>query len=87
MYRYFLFEYDDFYPAGGMEDCVLKTNDYDELSATVKEKYDGEHWSFGTAAYYDAMEDKYYIADMRWHKAEDGWDELKFHGWVENNND
>jgi hypothetical protein len=83
MYRYLLFFYDDYYPLGGMEDCVLKTNNYDDINRTVKEKYEGTFYYFGTVAYYDVIEDKYFIADMQWHKGTDYFDVLKFYGWKE----
>lgn len=35
MYRYLLFTYSENYPAGGMDDCVLKTNDLEELAKHI----------------------------------------------------
>lgn len=26
-FRYLVFEHEDYYPAGGMDDCILKTNE------------------------------------------------------------
>ena len=37
MYRYLVFAYGQYYPRGGMEDCVLKTNDYKEIERKIQE--------------------------------------------------
>ncbi len=63
MYRYYLFFYQDYYPLGGMEDCVFKTNNYDDLVPFINDRY-YEDWYLGTIAYYDAVEDKYFEAIM-----------------------
>ena len=56
MYRYFLFCCEDYYPSGGMEDCVLKTNDLNEMARYIDENYsDDIHISLH---YYDIVEDK-----------------------------
>lgn len=85
MYRYYLFFYQDFYPRGGMEDCVLKTNNYDDLVPFINEHY-GYDWYLGTIAYYDAVEDKYFEAIME--KRRDTTDDLyEFSLWEEKEND
>ncbi len=84
MYRYYLFFYEDFYPSGGMEDCELRTNNFDELMSFIKEHHE-EDWYRGTIAYYDAVDDKYFIADSSydlnsriWEVV--SWDEDKYYG-------
>lgn len=37
MYRYLLFTYPGYYPTGGMEDCILKSNSFDEIKQFIKE--------------------------------------------------
>ena len=64
MYRYLLFFYYDYYPCGDMEDCVLKTNNYDDLIPFINKNY-YEDWYRGTITYYDTIEDKYFEADMK----------------------
>lgn len=86
MYRYYLFVYNDFYPSGGMEDCVFKTNNFCELEQIVILDYECESY-LRTIAYYDAVDDKYFVADMRWHKSKDSFDVLRFHGWEEMNDE
>mgnify|MGYP001243168234 CR=1 FL=1 len=53
--RYMLFVYNDYYPAGGMDDCKLITDDYSELEKEVnrikKEKF------FDVIQIYDIKED------------------------------
>ena len=84
MYRYLLFYYPDYYPSGGMEDCVLKTNNFDDLIPFINEHY-FEDWYCGTITYYDTVEDTYWEAEM-----EPANDELgvsgpyKFAYWEEN---
>lgn len=81
MYRYYLFFYQDYYPLGGMEDCVLKTNNYDDLVPYINEHY-GDDWYLVTIAYYDAVEDKYFEAIME--KCRDTTDDLyEFSLWEE----
>ena len=85
MYRYLLFFYQDYYPYGGMEDCVLKTNNYDDLVPYINEHY-GDDWYLGTIAYYDAVEDKYFEAIME--QRRDVTDDLyEFSLWEEKEND
>ena len=78
MYRYYLFFYDDYYPHGGMEDCVLKTNNFDDLEQHIRQNYESV-WYMGTIAYYDAAEDKYMHADFELDEDE-VW---RFVGWEE----
>ena len=82
MHRYYLFFYYDYYPRGGMRDCVLKTNNFDDLEKLIHEKYEDD-WRIGTIAYYDAVEDKYFCADMELYEKEGLFDEWRFLGWEE----
>jgi len=55
MYRYLLFTYSEYYPAGGMNDCDFKTNDFKEIEAYVN----NSHNYIGDECYvYDVKEDK-----------------------------
>ena len=81
MYRYFLFYCCHYYPSGGMTDCQLKTNDFDELARYIDEHY-GDEYDY-RFHYYDAVEDKIMYAVM------DELDEnycriYKFAYWSEN---
>lgn len=86
MYRYLLFFYQDYYPFGGMEDCVLKTNNYDDLEQFVRANYEGEYY-IGTISYYDVLEDKTWCADMEFYENEDHFDRWRFLGWEDENDD
>lgn len=81
MYRYLLFFYNDYYPLGGMEDCVLKTNNFNDLEQLIHENYEDD-WYMGTIAYYDMLEDKYFVAYMKKYENEDHF--WRFAGWEEN---
>lgn len=83
MYRYLLFYYDDYYPLGGMEDCVLKTNNHDDLEPFIHENYECNYF-MGTISYYDALEDKTWRADMERYEDKDCFDRWRFLGWEEN---
>ena len=84
MYRYFLFFYQYYYPHGGMEDCVLKTNNYDDLVPYINEHF-GADWYLGTIAYYDFVEDKHFEAIME--QRRDTTDDLyEFSLWEEKEN-
>lgn len=83
MYRYFLFFYSDYYPCGGMEDCVLKTNNFDDLEQFIHANYEDDYYQ-GTISYYNALEDKTWYADMELYENEDHFDRWRFLGWEEN---
>ena len=83
MYRYLLFYYDDFYPYGGMEDCVLKTTLFEELEKFIHENYEGDYYA-GTISYYDTVEDKTMYANMEVYDNKDFVPRLRFLGWEEN---
>lgn len=82
MYRYLLFFYNDYYPSGGMEDCVLKTNNFDDLEQFIHTTYTDD-WYQGTISYYDTLEDKVIYADMEWYENEDHFDRWRFVKWGE----
>ena len=84
MYRYFLFFCDTYYPAGGMEDCVLKTNNFDELEQFIHESCEDDYY-IGTISYYDAAEDKTMYADMEYYDNENHLTRWRFLGWTEEN--
>ncbi len=86
MYRYYLFFIEYYYPSGGMKDCILKTNNFDELVPFIHEHYTDD-WYQAHITYYDALEDKHFIANMEWHKNEDGFDRWRFVKWEEEEND
>ena len=86
MYRYLLFFYQDYYPLGGMEDCVLKTNNYDDLIPFINEHY-AEDWYLGTIAHYDAAEDRYLEAIMEPCDDEDKFGPHQFSFWEEKTDD
>jgi hypothetical protein len=82
MYRYFLFYYDTYYPHGGMEDCVLKTNNFDDLEQFIHENYEDDYFQ-GTISYYDDLEDKTWYADMEDYDDENYFSRWRFLGWTE----
>ena len=83
MYRYLLFYYEDYYPRGGMDDCILKTNNFDNLEQFIHANYDDDYYQ-GTFAYYDAMKDKYVRANMELYVNENHFDRWRFVEWEEN---
>ena len=84
MYRYFLFFYYDYYPYGGMEDCVLKTNNFDDLEQYIHDNYEDDYYQ-GTISYYDALEDTTMYADMENYDNEDYLTRWRFLRWTEEN--
>ena len=83
MYRYLLFFYYDYYPHGGMEDCVLKTNNFDDLDKYINENLIGDYWYQNTISYYDFVEDKTWFADIEECYDENYLTQYKFAGWEE----
>lgn len=60
--RYLLFAYDEYYPGGGMYDCKLRTNDWDEINREVvklAERYD-------YVQYYDSEVDDFFDWDSEY---------------------
>ena len=86
MYRYLLFFYQDYYPCGGMEDCVLKTNNYNDLVPFINEHYH-QDWYLGTIAFYDTFTDKYYEADMKPCGDDIAYGPYEFSLWEDKTND
>lgn len=83
MYRYLLFYYNHYYPHGGMEDCVLKTNNLDDLEKFIHANYEDDYYQ-GTISYYDALEDKTMFANMEEYINENWFSRWRFIGWEEN---
>lgn len=79
MYRYLLFQCDTYYPAGGMYDCKLKTNNLEDLIPFINKHYNEELW--GNIHYYDAVEDKIYNAIMEKYQDENYFDRQRFIRW------
>lgn len=82
MYRYFLFYCPHYYPSGGMEDCVLKTNNLDELVPFINENYNDDPY-YATIHYYDAVEDKVWYAAMELYQNDDYFERQRFDYWSE----
>ena len=82
MYRYYLFFYNDYYPHGGMRDCELKTNNFDDLEQFIHANYEDNYY-MATISYYDALEDKTWYADMEDYLNEDHFARWRFKGWEE----
>ena len=81
MYRYLLFCCLDYYPDGGMGDCVLKTNNYDELVPFIIENYTNDKWC--DIHYYDTVEDKAMYALMDEVYEGDCFNRREFDHWSE----
>jgi hypothetical protein len=82
MYRYFLFYYDHYYPCGGMNDCVFKTDDFDDLEQFIHANYEDDYL-YGTISYYDVLEDKTMYAVMDEYTNEYHLIRFRFAGWEE----
>ena len=63
MYRYLVFAYLDYYPRGGMEDCIYKSNDLDHVKDFVREYIKNNIDDFNEINYYDCQEGVFYEAD------------------------
>ena len=65
MEKYLLFAYRDYYPQGGMEDCILVTDSYEELNQYVPEYIqENDAYDFDNMHYYDCQSGKAYIAEF-----------------------
>jgi hypothetical protein len=59
--RYFLFEITHYYPAGGMNDCILKTNDVEEALSVIRHKHAEDPYSMTNYEIYDVETDEIII--------------------------
>lgn len=75
--RYLLFAYLEYYPTGGMNDCIFKTNDIGELNSYAKEYAEKEIF-YDYMDYYDCQTGETYEAEIEEH---DGNPEKKFVRW------
>lgn len=82
MYRYLLFFCPRYYPAGGMWDCDLKTNNIDELESFINLHYKDELWC--NIHYYDVVENKVYTAVIEDYLDEAYYTRSRFVRWEEN---
>lgn len=82
MYRYLLFHCYNYYPSGGILDCVLKTNNFDELVPFINEHYNDTLMDH--IHYYDTVEDKCMHAKMEMYENEDFFYRQRFLEWKEN---
>lgn len=71
IYRFLLFTYSDYYPSGGMDDCIFKTNNIDTIEKFIN---DDKEYTYRDNLYvYDIKEDKTIHLDyqnMRKHLAD-----------------
>lgn len=56
MNRYYVFIYSSFYPTGGMNDCILRTND---LQEAVRRAVHERDENFYHVSVWDVVEEKY----------------------------
>ena len=64
MEKYLLFAYMDFYPCGGMEDCVFVANSMEELDLFVPKYLEKYGWGTDNMHYYDCQSGKIYVAEF-----------------------
>lgn len=64
MNKYLLFAYPEYYPAGGMDDCILVAESLDELNLYANEyiKENGDYIDF--LEYYDLQNNQRYMAKV-----------------------
>ena len=79
--KFLLFAYRDFYPNGGMDDCVFIANSIEELNEYVL-KYIGENNDdFDNMHYYDCVSGE--ICEAEFDICEFDLKTKEFLGWVE----
>ena len=63
MEKYLLFAYADYYPCGGMEDCVLVANSIEELNLFIPQYIKEHGWCTDNMHYYDCQTGRTYEAE------------------------
>lgn len=64
MGKYLLFAYADYYPCGGMEDCVLVANSIEELNLFIPQYIKEHGWCTDNMHYYDCQTGRTYEAEF-----------------------
>ena len=64
MEKYLLFAYRDYYPRGGMKDCILVADSFEELNLYIPEYIRDNEYDFDNMHYYDCQTSKTYIAEF-----------------------
>ena len=76
MEKYLLFAYADYYPCGGMEDCVLVANSIEELNLFIPQYIKEYGWCTDNMHYYDCQTGRTYEAEF-----DEGTNNKKFVKW------
>ena len=81
MEKYLLFAFREYYPSGGMDDCIFVTDNVDELNSYAMQYIEGNKYDFDYMYYYDCNSGKTYEAEFE--ENTDGWRFTKrqFVGW------
>lgn len=88
MYRYLLFKHYDYYPYGGMNDCVFKSNDLWELTDFVKRNCEiKDDFREFYMHYYDTQTDKIFVAQFSIIECQNRPISIFFEGWEEQQNE
>lgn len=64
MEKYLLFAYRDYYPRGGMEDCILVADSFEELNLYIPKYIRDNEYDFDNMHYYDCQTSKTYAAEF-----------------------
>ena len=64
MEKYLLFAYMDYYPCGGMEDCVFVASCIEELNSFIPQYLKEHRWCTDNMHYYDCQTGKIYEAEF-----------------------
>ena len=81
MEKYLLFAFREYYPSGGMDDCVFVADNLDELNSYAIQYIEDNKYDFDYMHYYDCNSGKIYEAEFE--EKEDGWGftRKQFVGW------
>ena len=81
MEKYLLFAFREYYPNGGMDDCIFVADNVDELNSYAMQYIEDNKYDFDYMHYYDCNSGKTYEAEFE--EKEDGWGHSvkKFSGW------
>lgn len=63
MDKYLLFSYAEYYPCGGMHDCIFSTDSIDKLNEYIIERFKDSWYQNEYVQYYDIENKKLYSAD------------------------
>ena len=81
MEKYLLFAFREYYPCGGMDDCIFVADNIDELNSYAMQYIEDNNDNFDYMHYYDCNSGKTYEATFEEKEDDWGFTRRRLVGW------